>query len=116
MSSTSNSRIPRRQRQRSRPGGSAAPSPRPAGDEGFAQRVEGEAVDTAHATRLENPALIIPQGAVLSAVLETGINSDLPGFVRAVVSRDVSGFDGSTVLTSLRSIAGVIQTPPPSVL
>jgi len=31
-------------------------------------------------------------------VLETAINSDLPGQVRAVVSRDVPGFDGTRVL------------------
>jgi type IV secretion system protein VirB10 len=31
-------------------------------------------------------------------VLETALNSDLPGFARAVVSRDVRSFDGSTVL------------------
>lgn len=67
-------------------------------DERFAERVASTQVDTAHATRLANPALVAPQGTVISAVLETGINSDLPGFVRAVVSRDVSGFDGSTVL------------------
>ena len=67
-------------------------------DERFAERVAGSQVDTARATRLANTALIAPQGTVISAVLETGINSDLPGFVRAVVSRDVSGFDGSTVL------------------
>jgi len=67
-------------------------------DERFAERVAGSQVDTARATRLANTALIAPQGTVISAVLETGINSDLPGFVRAVVSRDVSGFDGSTLL------------------
>lgn len=67
-------------------------------DEGFAERVSGSQADTAHATHLANTSLIAPQGTVISAVLETGINSDLPGFVRAVVSRDVRGFDGSTVL------------------
>jgi type IV secretion system protein VirB10 len=67
-------------------------------DERFAERVGAAEVDTSHATRLANTALIAPQGTVISAVLETGINSDLPGFVRAVVSRDVSGFDGSTVV------------------
>ena len=41
---------------------------------------------------------IIAQGAVIPAVLETAINSDLPGYVRAVVSRDVSSFDGKNVL------------------
>jgi type IV secretion system protein VirB10 len=67
-------------------------------DERFAERVLSSQVDTARATRLVNTALIAPQGTEISAVLETGINSDLPGFVRAVVSRDVTGFDGSTVL------------------
>ena len=67
-------------------------------DERFAERVAGSQVDTARATRLANTALIAPQGTVISAVLETGINSDLPGFVRAVVWRVVSGLVGSSVL------------------
>ncbi|WP_269713804.1 type IV secretion system protein VirB10 [Caulobacter sp. NIBR2454] len=67
-------------------------------DERFSERVGSTGVETARATRLRDTRLIIPQGAVIAAVLETGINSDLPGFVRAVVSRDVRGFDGSTVL------------------
>ena len=67
-------------------------------DEQFAQRVEGADVETAYATHLRDTALIAPQGTLIPAILETGINSDLPGFVRAVVSRDVRGFDGSTVL------------------
>jgi type IV secretion system protein VirB10 len=67
-------------------------------DEQFAERVEGADVETAYATHLRDTALIAPQGTLIPAILETGINSDLPGFVRAVVSRDVRGFDGSTVL------------------
>ena len=78
--------------------GAGAAGPRFNPDERFAERVAGSQVDTARATRLANTALVAPQGTVISAVLETGINSDLPGFVRAVVSRDVAGFDGSTVL------------------
>jgi type IV secretion system protein VirB10 len=35
---------------------------------------------------------------MIPAVLETALNSDLPGYARAVVSRDVRGFDGRTVL------------------
>jgi type IV secretion system protein VirB10 len=77
-----------------REGGGARLGP----DERFAERIAGAQVDTAHATRLANTALIAPQGTVIAAVLETGINSDLPGFARAVVSRDVRGFDGSTVV------------------
>lgn len=67
-------------------------------EERFAARVSGSAVATAQATRLRDTALVAPQGTVIAAILETAINSQLPGFVRAVVSRDVRGFDGSTVL------------------
>jgi type IV secretion system protein VirB10 len=58
----------------------------------------GEENRPARAQRMTNPESIVPQGAVIPAVLETAINSDLPGFVRAVVSRDVRSFDGRTVL------------------
>jgi type IV secretory pathway VirB10-like protein len=52
----------------------------------------------ATATRLRDTALVAPQGTVIPAVMETAVTLDLPGFARAVVSRDVRGFDGSTVL------------------
>ena len=64
----------------------------------FSERVSQSTADTVLASRLSDTALIAPQGTVVPAILETAINSDLPGFVRAVVSRDVRGFDGSTVL------------------
>lgn len=67
-------------------------------EERFAEKVSGAAADTARATRFGNPSLVAPQGTVIPAILETAINSDLPGFVRAVVSRDVRGFDATTVL------------------
>ena len=64
----------------------------------FASRVASGGVETAHATRLRDMARVAPQGTIIPAVLETAINSDLPGSVRAVVSQDVRGFDGSLVL------------------
>jgi type IV secretion system protein VirB10 len=67
-------------------------------EERFAAQVESGGVETSHATRLADLKHTIPQGTVIPAVLETAINSDLPGSVRAVVSRDVTGFDGSEVL------------------
>jgi type IV secretion system protein VirB10 len=67
-------------------------------DERFSARVDGSNVDVAHASRLHDMSRIAPQGTVIPAILETAINSDLPGFVRAVVSRDIHGFDGTTVL------------------
>jgi len=67
------------------------------GNERFAARFGG-AGQAAQARPLANPSMTIPQGAIISGVLETAINSDLPGYVRALVSRDVLSFDGSVVL------------------
>lgn len=67
-------------------------------DERFAQRVGASEVETARASRLRDPAHTAPQGTVVPAVLETALNSDLPGALRAVVARDVRGFDGRAVL------------------
>lgn len=57
---------------------------------------EGSARVTAE--RFLNPSLTIPQGTVIPAVLETALDSTRAGGVRALVQRDVSGFDGSRVL------------------
>lgn len=67
-------------------------------DERFAIRMHANPVETSQATRLRNLSQVAPQGTVIPAVLETAIDSDLPGSVRAVVSRDVRGFDGTQVL------------------
>jgi type IV secretion system protein VirB10 len=52
----------------------------------------------AHATRLAEPASTVVQGTLIPAVLETAIDTDVPGYARAVVSQDVRSFDGSKVL------------------
>jgi len=62
----------------------------------FAARVSGDV--TQKAQKIGDPSKVVPQGAVIPAVLETAINSDLPGYTRAVVSRDIRSFDGTTVL------------------
>lgn len=67
-------------------------------EERFAARVSGTGVETVRATRLRDVSRTAPQGTVIPAVLETALNSDLPGSVRAMVSRDVRGFDGRLVL------------------
>ncbi|MCZ8207141.1 MAG: hypothetical protein O9270_02990 [Aquidulcibacter sp.] len=67
-------------------------------NDAFAARVSSGDVPAARAGSLRNPNTTVPQGALIAAVLETAINSDLPGFVRAVVSRDVLSFDGTRVL------------------
>lgn len=54
--------------------------------------------DRVQASRLLNPALTVPKGTVVAAVLETALDSSRAGAARAIVSRDVMGFDGTRVL------------------
>jgi len=67
-------------------------------EERFEAQVVSGGIETARATRLTDLRHTVPQGTMVPAVLETAINSDLPGSVRAVVSRDIAGFDGAEVL------------------
>lgn len=60
--------------------------------------VTGVSGASAHATKLADPANTVVQGTLIPAVLETAINTDVPGYARAVVSQDVRSFDGSKVL------------------
>jgi len=66
-------------------------------DEQFSLRVGGDS-GPAHSQSLDDPARTVVQGTMIPAVLETALNSDLPGYARAIVSRDVRGFDGSGVV------------------
>lgn len=52
----------------------------------------------ARASVLRNRATTVPQGTLIPAVLETALDSTRPGPARALVTRDVRGFDGSKVL------------------
>jgi len=47
---------------------------------------------------LSNKATTVPQGTLIPAVLETALDSSSPGLARAIVSRDIRGFDGSRIL------------------
>ncbi|MFL6726577.1 MAG: TrbI/VirB10 family protein [Sphingomicrobium sp.] len=67
-----------------------------------------------HSTRIADPSTTVVQGTLIPAVLETAIDTDVPGYARAVVSQDVRSFDGSRILIprSSRLIGeykGVIQ-------
>lgn len=84
--------------------GSAAPAG-PAGEakgssnanDDFAARIGGTGT-TAAAARSFDPATTVTQGTLIPAVLETAIDTDVPGYVRAIVSADVRSFDGKHVL------------------
>lgn len=64
----------------------------------FASRIGGVGGAPAQARPMSNPATTITQGTLIPAILETAIDTDVPGFVRAVVSEDVYSFDGTSVL------------------
>jgi type IV secretion system protein VirB10 len=64
----------------------------------FSSRVGNEEVQVASARRMAGLDRMIPQGAIIGAVMETALNSDLPGYARAITQRDVYSFDGSAVL------------------
>jgi type IV secretion system protein VirB10 len=50
------------------------------------------------ASRLDNPATTVIQGTLINAVLETALDSTRPGQTRAIVTRDIYGFDGTRLL------------------
>ncbi len=64
----------------------------------FANRLGGAGGATATATASIDPKTTVTQGTLIPAVLETAIDTDVPGYVRAIVSVDVRSFDGSRVL------------------
>lgn len=85
---------------------SAAPpganAPGPQGQQGpgasFANSGPSLAGARASAGVLANRGTTVPQGTLIPAVLETALDSNRPGLARALVSRDVRGFDGKRVL------------------
>jgi type IV secretion system protein VirB10 len=72
--------------------------PTGAGNDDFAARLGVSGNGAAVATAGINPKTTVSQGTLIPAVLETAIDTDVPGYVRAVVSADVRSFDGSRVL------------------
>lgn len=76
---------------RSRP----QPATDPATDRGGDTGKGAERVQAGH---FSNPATTVPKGTVIQAVLESALDSTRAGMARAIISRDVVGFDGSKVL------------------
>lgn len=79
-------------------GGPAGAAPAPGGSDDFASRIGGVGGGAASASASFDPRTTVTQGTLIPAVLETAIDTDVPGYVRAVVSADVRSFDGTRVL------------------
>jgi type IV secretion system protein VirB10 len=84
--------------QTAKPGSAPVQTPGMTADELFAGRVGAADAEAAHSTVIANPGATVPEGAIIAAVLETAVNTDLSGYCRALVSRDVRSFDGAAVL------------------
>lgn len=64
----------------------------------FLARASQDGAETSKATRNPRTDALVAQGTMIKGVLETSIQSDLAGMVRAVVSEDVWSFDGRRIL------------------
>ncbi len=60
--------------------------------------LKASGADKTTATRLSNLSTTIAQGKIVDAVMETAVNTDLPGTLRAIVSRDVYAESGREVM------------------
>lgn len=80
------------------PNAPGAPAGTGNSNDDFASRLGGVGGTAATATAAIDPKTTVTQGTLIPAVLETAIDTDVPGYVRAVVSSDVRSFDGSRVL------------------
>lgn len=76
----------------------AAPASGSSASAGAGLSSSGTTVSRMRASALANRSTTVAQGTIIPAVLETGFDSTRPGFARAIVSRDVRGFDGKNVL------------------
>jgi len=64
----------------------------------FLKSAASSVVQTSVSTNLSDPSRTVVQGTIVSAVLETAIDTQLPGYLRAQVMEPVFSFDGSRIL------------------
>lgn len=64
----------------------------------FLASVSNAGVEVARATQNHRIDALVAQGTMIRGVLETALQSDLPGMVRAVTAENVWSFDGRRVL------------------
>ncbi|MBZ5763118.1 type IV secretion system protein VirB10 [Rhizobium sp. VS19-DR104.2] len=68
------------------------------GDRAFLKAMGGQGVEVSTATENRRIDAWIPQGTMIRGTLETAVNSDLAGMVKAIVREDVYSFDGRRIL------------------
>jgi type IV secretion system protein VirB10 len=81
------------------PAGQSSDGPGPGGGSPFGGNASStQPVGRVRSGVFANRSTTVVQGALIPAVLETAFDSRRPGFARAIVARDVRGFDGTRVL------------------
>ncbi|MHC2296027.1 type IV secretion system protein VirB10 [Rhizobium mongolense] len=68
------------------------------GDRAFLKAMGGQGVQVSVAAENRRIDAWIPQGTMIRGTLETAVNSDLAGMVKAIVHEDVYSFDGRRIL------------------
>ena len=77
----------------------------------LAARLQATVMDGEKASVLRNPAMVITEGTMIPCILQTAIESELPGLVTCVVPLDIRGSTGDVVLLDRGTkIVGQIQT------
>ncbi len=64
----------------------------------FLSAMAAKPVEVAKAEQNKRIDALVPQGTMIRGVLETAVQTDLPGMVRAVTTEDVWSFDGRRIL------------------
>jgi len=76
----------------------AAPGAESDANKAFLAQSEKQTAGIVKATRFDRTDALVAQGTMIRGFLETAINTDLPGMVRAVVREDVRSLDGGRIL------------------
>ncbi|AUD00139.1 conjugal transfer protein (plasmid) [Bradyrhizobium sp. SK17] len=79
-------------------GSRAAGGPEDDPNRRFLSSVSAAGVEVSRATKNDRIDALVAQGTMIRGILETALQSDLPGMVRAVVTENVWSFDGRRVL------------------
>jgi type IV secretion system protein VirB10 len=64
----------------------------------FLSAMANKPVEVAKAEQTKRIDALVPQGTMIRGVLETAVQTDLPGMVRAVTTEDIWSFDGRRIL------------------
>ena len=64
----------------------------------FMEQVSAKNTETVTATVMGDLGYLVAEGSLIHGVLETAVNSDLPGYLRAIVTKPIYSENGSRVL------------------